>query len=59
MADIGITDDDIDENLKQYFIVSMEVTSATNMDRISNSVDNVTTCTILDNDGKHCHNSNC
>ena len=51
-AGIQIIDDDIDENLKQHFVVIMEVAGAVNMDLISDTVENVTMCTIVDNDGK-------
>lgn len=49
-ADIPITDDNIDENLNQYFIAQLNFVSATNMGLLDNSGCNVTVCTIVDDD---------
>ena len=52
-ASIPVVDDTIDEAEEQQFIAFLEVTNATNLGRVDNSVRNTTICRINDDDRKY------
>ena len=47
---VAIQDDDINEALEQYFILTMDVMTATDQRSIDTQVRNSTLCSITDND---------
>lgn len=51
-ASIPIVDDEVDEAREQVFIVYMEVLNATNRELLITDEQNVSICTIIDNDRK-------
>ena len=53
-APIPIFDDDVNEAREQIFLALLEVESAVNLELVRNDVLNITTCIIIDNDGKLC-----
>ncbi len=51
-APIPIFDDDVNEPREQIFVAALTVESAINPALVRNDVLNVSTCIIIDNDGK-------
>lgn len=52
-ASIPVVDDDINEATEQFFVVHMEVLEAPNPEQITGDQQDVSICTILDNDSKN------